>query len=227
MEKIKQFFKNLAYAILFFIVAIIALIIFMLSTEGEKIDRSGLERGFVKQSLNIRAGAGTNYDVIKTLSAGDKFYVADTLENGWLKMILGSEDGSFSSEDETYAYVSSNYVYPVDEYDSWNEAYRDEQQRLTAERERQNKIEAEKRYNKSESYFICQDFVKDRLKSPSTAEFPSSRNVNIFETGTNKYMIKGYVDAQNSFGAQLRTQYECEVQLDGETWKLQHIQLLE
>lgn len=227
MGKVKKFFKTLIYSVLFFVLALVGFIVLMFINEGEKIDRTGLDRVFVKQSLNVRAGAGTDFDILETLSAGDKFYVADTLDNGWLKMILGSEDASFSAEDETYAFVSSNYVYPLNEFDSWHEDYEREQQRLRAERQRQREIESEKRRYKIDSYTICQDFVKNRLRSPSTADFPSFRNVNVFETGNNKYMVKGYVDAQNSFGATLRTQYECEVQLDGETWRLQHIELME
>jgi hypothetical protein len=116
-------------------------------------------------------------------------------------MILGSEDGSFSMQDESYAYVSGNYVYPVSEFESWNESYQRQQERQRAERERQRDLEAEKSWNRTESYTICKDFIKDRLKAPSTADFPSIREINIFETGTNKYIVKGYVDAQNSFGA--------------------------
>jgi uncharacterized protein YgiM (DUF1202 family) len=82
MGKMKKFIKNLFSAIIFVVVGIIGFVIFMLLTEGEQIDRADFSKGFVKQTLNIREGAGTNYDVIKSLSPGDKFYVAYTLDNG-------------------------------------------------------------------------------------------------------------------------------------------------
>lgn len=135
MGKVKKFFKLLTYSILFFVLTFIGLIVYMSVNEGEKIDRDGLDRGFVKQSLNVRAGAGTDFDILKTLSIGDKFYVADTLDNGWFKMVLGSENSSFSTEDESYAYVYGNYVYPINDFDIWEQSYQQEQQILRAESE--------------------------------------------------------------------------------------------
>jgi hypothetical protein len=62
---------------------------------------------------------------------------------------------------------------------------------------------------------VCEDFVKDRLKAPSTAEFETS------VTGFGpEYTVTGTVDAENSFGARLRNQFTCTVRGDGETWKL-------
>ena len=54
---------------------------------------------------------------------------------------------------------------------------------------------------------LCKEKVKEILKSPSTAKFP-----NITEWGfskeKNKIIVQGYVDSQNSFGAELRSEFQ-------------------
>jgi hypothetical protein len=57
----------------------------------------------------------------------------------------------------------------------------------------------------------CEGFVKERLKAPSTAKFSNE------VTGVNGrlYTVTGDVDAQNSFGAMLRSKYNCLVTKDG------------
>ncbi len=70
----------------------------------------------------------------------------------------------------------------------------------------------------------CEDFVKDRLKSPSTAKFPSEHTrIRIFDDKSpdNKSLeVEGDVDAQNEFGAILRRHYFCTVHKDGSSWEL-------
>lgn len=79
--------------------------------------------------------------------------------------------------------------------------------------------------NKDQSnlaYHMCQGYVKVALKSPSTAEFPPFQSYNAQYDGYNKYLVSGYVDAQNSFGAMLRTSYTCNIEQDKSTgsWHL-------
>lgn len=60
----------------------------------------------------------------------------------------------------------------------------------------------------------CKDFVQDKLKSPSTAEFQSASSAKIMRPypDQQKYTVLSYVDAQNSFGAKIRTRFICEVE---------------
>jgi hypothetical protein len=64
----------------------------------------------------------------------------------------------------------------------------------------------------------CENFVKDRLKAPSTADF-GDRDVS-GSAGT--YTVTSTVDADNSFGAKLRSNYTCQVHesADGKNWVL-------
>lgn len=66
---------------------------------------------------------------------------------------------------------------------------------------------------------VCHGFVKDRLKSPSTAKFSQDQT-----TGSGMaWEVQGAVDAQNSFGAALRSTYDCRVTYDtvSNKWTLQ------
>ena len=66
---------------------------------------------------------------------------------------------------------------------------------------------------KLEAYVMSQDFMKDYLKSPSTAKFPSYSKVNVVQTN-NRYKVEGYVDSQNSFGATVQMKYYMILERD-------------
>ncbi len=51
----------------------------------------------------------------------------------------------------------------------------------------------------------CENSIQNRLKSPSTAKF----NTQI--SGSDPYTVSGTVDSQNSFGATLRSSFQCTV----------------
>lgn len=63
------------------------------------------------------------------------------------------------------------------------------------------------------AYVMAQEYVKERLKAPATAKFPhiNDRGVQAKYLGNCTHSIVGYVDAQNGFGATLRTHYAVQV----------------
>lgn len=74
--------------------------------------------------------------------------------------------------------------------------------------------------NEGVAAYACQTFVKERLKAPKTADFPWRYDVSRDSTDQNKYTIVSYVDAQNSFGALIRTHYSCVVRAGGTSMRL-------
>jgi len=70
---------------------------------------------------------------------------------------------------------------------------------------------------KTEAYVMSQNFMKQYLKSPKSADFPFD-SYKYEYLGDNKMKITSYVDAQNSFGAQLRTYYEVTMRYNGGEW---------
>lgn len=76
------------------------------------------------------------------------------------------------------------------------------------------------------AWIMMQDFVKARLKSPSTADFPfggAQRHVHDLKDG--RYKVISYVDSQNGFGAMVRTHFYGIVVKDGDKWTLESLLL--
>lgn len=61
----------------------------------------------------------------------------------------------------------------------------------------------------------CRDAVTAQLRAPSTADFPDDER---YGTSGDRYTVRGSVDAQNAFGAQIRTAWVCTAtHTDGHT----------
>jgi hypothetical protein len=73
---------------------------------------------------------------------------------------------------------------------------------------------------------MSQTFVRQNLKAPSTATFPAWSDDTCTVTRRNHiWVVRSYVDAQNSFGAMLRTPYTVEMTYSSsrDTWTLTDI----
>jgi uncharacterized protein involved in type VI secretion and phage assembly len=62
---------------------------------------------------------------------------------------------------------------------------------------------------KQHAFTASKSLVRDRLKSPSTADFPWYDKSFVTHRGKGLFEVNAYVDAQNSFGATLRNRYTC------------------
>jgi hypothetical protein len=77
---------------------------------------------------------------------------------------------------------------------------------------------------KSMAWVMCQDFVKQQLKSPASADFGSllhdfqNSNETVTVVPPNRYVCRGWVDSQNSFGAMIRSEFTATVEDRGEKW---------
>jgi hypothetical protein len=61
-------------------------------------------------------------------------------------------------------------------------------------------------------------FVESKLKDPGSAEFGPCV---MSKTASGSWSTDSYVDANNSFGGTLRTNFHCEVKhVSGDTWNL-------
>lgn len=65
--------------------------------------------------------------------------------------------------------------------------------------------------NAAEATSQCESRVEQLLKSPSTAKFDSKA------TGSGTWTVNGTVDSENSFGAVVRSSYQCTVVISGES----------
>lgn len=61
----------------------------------------------------------------------------------------------------------------------------------------------------------AQIIVKDNLKAPSTAKFcNTAREMTAKNMGGSKWKVTGWVDAENSFGAMIRSDFEVVLELN-------------
>lgn len=78
--------------------------------------------------------------------------------------------------------------------------------------------------------WMAQKFVKDQLKAPSTANFAPCREPDSVVTGNGRvWQVDSWVDAQNGFGAQLRTDFTARLVYypDTEKWTLMSLDMLD
>ncbi len=82
-----------------------------------------------------------------------------------------------------------------------------------------------------DAYLFSQEFVKENIKSPTTASFPTSDYKCFVNQYDSTYTVKSYVDAQNGFGAMIRSKYMVEMKYtggnadDGHNWTLLDIRI--
>lgn len=75
------------------------------------------------------------------------------------------------------------------------------------------------------AFLQSQAYVKNALKSPASADFPS--NYQIRNIPDSRFVVSSYVDSQNSFGAILRSNWVVTIQylggdeFEGKSWKLE------
>ena len=80
------------------------------------------------------------------------------------------------------------------------------------------KAEAVRVGSESGAVVTAREFVSRRLKAPSTAKFSGEQGIRYGDA----WLVRGFVDSQNSFGVMIRARYLCRVQHVGNNkWHLQ------
>lgn len=83
--------------------------------------------------------------------------------------------------------------------------------------------------DRAEAWYYAQQFAKKELISPKSADFPSyhTDGVKVEIIGDDKFSIRGYVDAQNAFGATVRSRFEAQISHEGKKWYLDSFRWVE
>ncbi len=81
----------------------------------------------------------------------------------------------------------------------------------------------------TEAFSMAQVMIEDLLKAPSTADFAPFDYDSVQRINLTTWKVKTYVDAENSFGAKLRTWVEVTLEEDApsQRWKCLDIRKLE
>lgn len=79
------------------------------------------------------------------------------------------------------------------------------------------------------AYVMSQRAAAKQLRSPGTAEFALMPEAKSVRTGTCKFAISSWVDAQNGFGATVRTHYVADMEYlpDSKTWRALDVKLVQ
>lgn len=85
------------------------------------------------------------------------------------------------------------------------------------------------RYEKVRLIVAAEETIKEYLKSPSTAKFSKLDDYTIVEIPEleNSYYVYGYVDAENSFGTMVRSDFCVKINylFDQEKYKILDVQI--
>ncbi len=77
-----------------------------------------------------------------------------------------------------------------------------------------------------DAYFAATEFVRRDLVSPSSAEFAGYDKDKVRKIDENRFIVRGYFDASNSFGAKLRKTYMCQIRyLGNDEWRLESMSI--
>jgi hypothetical protein len=79
-----------------------------------------------------------------------------------------------------------------------------------------------------EAFYAAQDFIEKQLKAPSTAKFSKlnwDEKTGWKAVTTNRWKVGGFVDAQNAFGAMLRSDWLAVVDWTGTNYYLSYWRL--
>ena len=63
---------------------------------------------------------------------------------------------------------------------------------------------------------LCELETESRLRAPGTADFPFGHSLDVQALSDNRYRLRSYVDAENAFGGEVRTVFDCTVQGNGD-----------
>jgi hypothetical protein len=74
---------------------------------------------------------------------------------------------------------------------------------------------------KSKIWTEATNAVRSELKAPSTASFPCYDNSFVTDNNDGTYTVSSYVDADNSFGAKIRSNWNCTVDSSGNVTNIQ------
>jgi len=100
--------------------------------------------------------------------------------------------------------------------------------RSTSTHKTENNVTAETSNIKISACIMSHEFVKDKLVSPQSADFPLCSENYVNELGGDEYGVNSYVDGVNEFNAPLRQQYVCRLKyISGDPDRIENWQLVE
>lgn len=164
---------------------------------NELSDRSRevIQAGGIEGETSGASGTGKTYAILELVSGGKRYLVSGLDEKDELvvmddedaqkratekKFSTGGPSSSKNTESKSHS-TKSDVLANGDSKDSYG-------------------------HDKFDAFVIAENAVKEKLKSPSTAQFCTTTEATIGRNG-NTWTVKGWVDAQNGYGATVRANF--------------------
>jgi predicted SAM-dependent methyltransferase len=80
------------------------------------------------------------------------------------------------------------------------------------------RVHVNRKPNALEAFTIAKAFVTDSLKQPGTANFPKSKFESKIDTASNQYQVSSIVDAQDSSGRIVKSNWNIKLSYTGGDW---------
>jgi len=171
-----------------------------------KQDIVKLYKGFHDNFLNIVTAA------CKGTGGSCLFLLEDIYSNGkWYNVNINNDEVEISSDSERSAHRQSMKEWSEKRYSSNANKADNSSDKNRTDSTHSDVIENGNSkdsygHDKFDAFVIAEKVVKEKLKSPSTAQFCTTTEATIGRNG-NTWTVKGWVDAQNGYGATVRANF--------------------
>lgn len=206
-DKKKSFFISISVIFIFFVLAITTI-----NKQEKKI--ASLEESIKK----IIKENNEEIDLLEKRLEGAKYWYDMPLSERNAIIEKQKEEKQKITEKENQEIKQVTHQEKTQEDYKYNQTFND-----ISKNQKSDYIEVSDSGDRAFAWTVAQKEVKSMLKSPSTAKFPFSsisNGVEITHNGTT-YIVNAYVDAQNSFGAEVRNNFTVKFEkLSEESYNL-------
>ena len=179
--------------------------------EKDSKDESDNSSKLEKESLSSKEQFVEDSSKYLSADIANKLYTIITSDLGFEKVEFVGKDNVGDSvwnvycDDISVLVVASDDVYRI-----WSGDYTFYEEGTVVTTKQQMNETFVKDEDRTSYYVIAQDIVMQYLKNPTSAKFPWGTDEIGFAKSGNVIAVQGYVDATNSFGGQVRSQWTVE-----------------
>ena len=164
---------------------------------NELSDKSSevIQAGGIEGKVSGTSGTGKTYAILGLVSGGKRYFVSGWDEKDKL-VVMDDEDAQKRATEKKFSTGGS----------SNNKNTESKSNSTKSDVLANGDSKDSYGHDKFDAFVIAEKAVKDKLKSPSTAQFCTTTEATIGRNG-NTWTVKGWVDAQNSYGATVRANF--------------------
>ena len=164
---------------------------------NELSDRSRevIQAGGIEGETSGASGTGKTYAILELVSGGKRYFVSGWDEKDEL-VVMDDEDAQKRATEKKFSTGGSNSSKNTESKSNSTKSD------VLANGDSKDSYG----HDKFDAFVIAEKAVKEKLKSPSTAQFCTTTEATIGRNG-NTWTVKGWVDAQNGYGATVRANF--------------------